>query len=90
MEIEYDQAKDRLNIEKHGISLSRSGEMEILCFLEDERNAYGEVRYRAWGLIDGLPHCLAFTHRQGSVRAISLRRAHRKEFERYVSQQGDE
>ena len=55
-------------------------------FVEDDRNAYGETRYRAWGLLDGHYHCLAFTHRNGRVRAISLRRAHKKEIDRYVSE----
>jgi uncharacterized protein len=84
MMIEYDLAKDETNRRKHGISLERACDLEILAFLEDDRNAYGEIRYRAWGLIDEAPYCLAFTHRDGHVRAISLRRAHRKEFERYV------
>jgi hypothetical protein len=84
MIIEYDPAKEEANIQKHGISLERAGDIDILALLEDDRNAYGEIRYRAWGLIDDQPHCLAFTYRDGHVRAISLRRAHRKEFERYV------
>ena len=84
MDIEFDPAKDEANIAKHGLSLSRAADLEILRFIEDERTAYGEIRYRAWGLIDGKPHCLAFTWRDGRVRAISLRRAHKKEFDRYV------
>ncbi|MFN3503389.1 MAG: BrnT family toxin [Allorhizobium sp.] len=84
MIVEYDQVKEEANRQKHGISLERAGELDILALLQDDRNAYGEIRYRAWGLIDGQPHCLAFTYRDGHVRAISLRRAHRKEFERYV------
>lgn len=84
MIVEYDQVKDEANRQKHGISLERAGELDILALLQDVRNAYDEVRYRAWGLIDDQPHCLAFTYRDGHVRAISLRRAHRKEFERYV------
>lgn len=84
MIIEYDPAKEEANVQKHGISLERARDIDILALLEDDRNAYGEIRYRAWGLIDDQPHCLAFTYRDGHVRAISLRRAHRKEFERYV------
>jgi len=86
MEIAFDPAKDEANVAKHGISLRRSGELEILAFVEDDRNAYGEIRYRAWGLLDGQYHCLAFTYRDGRVRAISLRRAHKKEIDRYVSE----
>lgn len=89
MDIEFDPAKDEANIAKHGVSLARAANLEILAFIEDDRNEYGETRYRAWGMIDGKAHCLAFTHRDGKVRAISLRRAHRKEMDRYVEKDGD-
>ena len=89
MEIQFDADKDRGNIAKHGISLSRASELEILAALEDERTDYGEVRYRAWGLIDGQAYCLAFITRDGAVRAISLRRAHEKEMRRYVQKHHD-
>lgn len=82
--IEFDPEKDALNTAKHGVSLARAVDFEVLAFLKDDRSEYGEVRYRAWGLIDGVAHCLAFTYRNGQVRAISLRRAHRKEMKRYV------
>ena len=84
MNIQFDEAKNRENIAKHGISLDRAGDMEVLSFIEDDRKDYGETRYRAWGLIDGLYYCLAFTYRLGDLRAISLRRAHDKEISRYV------
>ena len=83
MEIEFDAEKDRSNVAKHGISLARAADIEILSVLEDERIDYGERRFRAWGVIDGVAHCLVFTVRNDAVRAISLRRAHRKETERY-------
>jgi uncharacterized protein len=84
MKIMFDPAKDEINIAKHGVSLARSVDLEILAFIEDRRTDYGEVRYRAWGLIDGKAHCLAFTDRDGTFRAISLRRAHKKEMDRYA------
>ena len=84
MDIEFDPAKDQSNIAKHGISLARAAELEIITYVQDERNAYGEVRYRAWGWLDGRYYYLAFTSRNGRMRAISLRRAHRKEIDRYV------
>jgi len=89
MKISFDPAKDEINIAKHGISLERAGDLEILSFIEDTRNDYGETRYRAWGLIDGHAHCLVFTDRDGTLRAISLRRAHKKEMDRYVPAQED-
>jgi uncharacterized DUF497 family protein len=51
----------------------------------DDRYGYGEVRYRAYGYIDGVAYCLAFTSRNGKVRPIGLRRVHTKEMKRYVS-----
>jgi uncharacterized DUF497 family protein len=86
MTVEFDPAKDATNIAKHGVSLSRAADLEILVFLEDDRNEYGEVRYRAWGRIDGKGYSPAFADRDGRIRAISLRRAHKKEMRRHVPQ----
>jgi uncharacterized DUF497 family protein len=86
MEIEFDAAKDQSNIAKHGISLARAAELEIIAYVQDDRSAYGEIRYRAWGLLEGKFYYLAFTSRDGRMRAISFRRAHKKEIKRYVPQ----
>ena len=88
MPIEFDAEKNPADIAEHGISLARAADFQILAFIEDERSDYGEARFRAWGLIDGKAHCLAFTDRQGSLRAISLRRAQRKEMDRHVPKGG--
>lgn len=82
MYVEYDPAKDLANIAKHGVSLARAAELEILVVVKDDR--FAEQRYRIYGLLEGVPHCLAATLRNGFVRAISLRRAHSKEFRRHV------
>ena len=84
MDIEFDIAKDAANIANHGVSLARAADFDFLAVHADDRVASGETRYRAFGLIDGQPHCLAFTLRNGVLRAISLRRAHTKEFKRHV------
>lgn len=89
MIIEFDPAKEEANLAKHEISLSRAVDLEILAFIEDDRNDYGEVRYRAWGMIDEKAYCLIFTDRNGVLRAISLRRAHKKEMDRYASSKPD-
>jgi uncharacterized protein len=88
MSIEFDAEKDRANIAKHGISLARAADLGVLAFIADKRRDYGEARYRAWGLIDVQAYCLAFTDRAGALRAISLRRAHRKEMDRHVAKSG--
>jgi len=80
----FDPDKDAANRAKHGVSLALAEAMVIEAFLVDDRADYGEVRYRAFGLIDGVPHCLVFVDRAGEVRAISLRRSHLKEYRRHV------
>jgi uncharacterized DUF497 family protein len=87
MRIEFDPAKDRSNRDKHGLSLARAADFELLLVLEDDRADYGETRYRAWGTIDGVYHAMAFALRGDVVRVISLRRAHKVEIERYVGKE---
>lgn len=82
MEIEFDPAKDAVNIAKHGISLSRAAEFELLAYVDDDR--FEEPRFRLYGMIDGVAHCVAGTTRGEKVRVISLRRARAKEMKRYV------
>lgn len=89
VKIEFDPAKDAANIAKHGISLARATDMHVLEMTEDDRQAYGETRLRAFGLIDNMVYCLVFTERNGVIRAISLRRAHAKELRRYVQRTTD-
>ncbi|MDE1172792.1 MAG: BrnT family toxin [Parvibaculaceae bacterium] len=83
MKIEFDPAKNEANLAKHGISLVRASDLDMLAVLPDGRFE-DEERFRAWGLIDGAYYCLAFTVRGKKVRAISLRRAHKKEIARYA------
>jgi uncharacterized DUF497 family protein len=49
-----------------------------------------EPRFRAWGFIDGKAYCLAYTHRNNRLRGISLRRARKKEMERYAQEKDRE
>lgn len=83
MDIEFDPAKDATNRAKHHISLARAVDFEVLAYVEDERFD-DEPRFRLYGTIDGVDHCLAGTMRGDKVRVISLRRARQKEMKRYV------
>lgn len=84
MEISFDPQTNEINRRKHGIELARAADLDILAVVEDARFEYGEARYRAYGLLDGNPHCLVFAAAERGVRAISLRRAHEKEIRRHV------
>jgi uncharacterized DUF497 family protein len=83
--VDFDPAKEAINLSKHGVSLARWADLDIAVAFVNDRYDYGEVRYRAYGYIDGVAYCLAFTSRNGKVRPISLRRVHTKEMKRYVS-----
>lgn len=84
MLVTFDANKDVANIAKHGLSLRRASDLEVEEIETDTRFVYGEPRFRAWGTIDGLPYCLGFTVRDGVLRAISLRRAHLKEYRQHA------
>ena len=83
MDIEFDPAKDAANIAKHGVSLAAAADLAVLSVVKDDRFA-GEQRYRLYGMLAGVPHCLAAVLRDGVVRAISFRRAHATEYRRHV------
>ena len=81
---EFDPVKEAINLSKHGISLARWIDLDMKITYVDSRRDYGEIRYRGYGYIEGVPYCLVFTERNGRVRPISLRRAHTKEMRRHV------
>jgi uncharacterized DUF497 family protein len=81
---EFDPAKEAINLSKHGVSLARWVDLDIFAIVRDDRFDYGEPRYRAYGVIDGVSYCLAFTVRNEQYRPISLRRAHAKEMRRHA------
>ncbi len=82
--IEFDPVKDAINRSKHGLGLSDFTGFDDDPLLQiDDRTDYGESRYRAFGRIGGVAHCLVYTVRGDSLRLISFRRAHEKELQRY-------
>jgi hypothetical protein len=78
MDIEFDPAKDAENIAKHGVSLSRAVDLDVITVVL-------ERRFRAYGYLDGKGYCLAFTRRGTNIRAINLRRAREKEMRRHTA-----
>lgn len=84
MVVEFDPAKDAANLAKHGVSLVRAVDLEIVARVSDDR--YSEPRFRAYGYIEGEAYCLAYAVRGDAVRVISLRRARNKEMRRYEPQ----
>lgn len=86
MDIDFDPNKDRINQEKHGISLEVAEQIEWDTAMEssDERNDYGEDRYTALAFIGTRLYCVVFVDREVGRRIISLRKANAREVKHYV------
>ena len=77
MELERDEAKREGNLAKHGLDFSVSLELFADYFMErlDTRQEYGEDRWVALGMIQGMAVVLVYTERDDKLRPISLRKA---------------
>lgn len=86
MRFDFDPNKNRLNLEKHGLSLSLAEELDwdaALLWIDD-RQDYGETRVLALAPKTEILYYVAFVDRADVRRIISLRRANRREVKRYV------
>jgi uncharacterized DUF497 family protein len=81
MDFEWDEAKNRRNLAKHGISFEEAAGVFAGPMLGevDDRGTYGEIRFRVFGTVAGRLLCVVYTMRQERVRIISARRASRAE-----------
>jgi uncharacterized DUF497 family protein len=85
MDFEWDEAKNRANLAKHGIDFTRAKEIFQGYVLEsaDVRRNYGETRVVAVGVTDGTELTVVYTPRGEIRRIISARRAKRDERRAY-------
>jgi uncharacterized protein len=85
VEIDFDPVKDQINRTKHGVSLAAVVDMDfdLAIVIEDRRVDYGETRFIAYAPIGGVLHVVWFTMRGNVLRAIGLRRANRRERQKY-------
>ena len=86
IEFEWDEAKAKLNLKKHGVSFFtaaasfRNQRVERI----DDRADYGEVRWIALGQADMEIYRIVFTWRsENRIRIISAQRASKNEEEIY-------
>ncbi|NPT62535.1 BrnT family toxin [Paraburkholderia elongata] len=88
MQIEFDPVKDQINQGKHGVSLAMAEafEMDVALVWRDNRFDYSEERFTAFGPIGDRIYSLSFTMRGETLRAISLRKANRREVLKYVDE----
>jgi uncharacterized protein len=86
MRIEFDPAKDLVNLAKHGASLGLAVELdwEAALVWVDGRFDYDETRMIALAPQAEILYYVAFVDRSEVRRVISLRRANRREVKHYV------
>ena len=88
MKIEYDINKSHSNFTKHGVYLDLAEQilqdrnrLDVL----DDRFDYGEIRFIAYAQYQGRIWVCIYTIRSNIYRIISLRKAHDKETEKYLT-----
>jgi uncharacterized DUF497 family protein len=85
-EFEWDDAKAEANARKHKLSFrvaSRVFDDPLVLIEQDDSEDYGEARYLAIGLVEGLLVTVAYTERSERIRIISARRANSHEQRAY-------
>ncbi len=88
MKVIYDTAKDLINKEKHGVSLTDAAllDWEAALIWQDTRRAYGETRMIALAPIGERLYCAVYVDREDDRRIISLRKANYREVIQYANQ----
>ena len=83
--ITFDPVKSSANATLRGLPFSRVEELDwsTAIMREDTRYDYGEQRFRVFGYIGSRLHAVVITPRAGSIHVISLRKANRREQQRY-------
>lgn len=78
---EWDNEKAARNLAKHGVPFEavHGFDWRTAIEAEDTRYDYGETRMQALGKIGGRYHVLVCAWRNDRIRAISLRKANRRE-----------
>ena len=86
LEFEWDEAKARINLEKHKVSFLTAAATFTNERLEriDDREDYGELRWIALGRVKDEVYRVVFTWRgENLIRLISAQKASRDEQESY-------
>ena len=72
MEIEFDPAKDEANLAKHGISLARAVDFEIIAFREDESRIRKDHAPENFAILRHM--ALNLLRKESSVKSIKRKR----------------
>ncbi len=85
MKIEYDPAKNALNIRTRGISFDCAYDFDwyTAVIIQDVRKDYSEDRFVAIGYLNCRLHVICFTPAKDGLRIISFRKANKREAKAY-------
>lgn len=83
---DWDEAKRKANLAKHGVDFTAAARMDWSAALTEAQFREGETRCLTYAPLGGRLHALVWTQRGESVRLISLRRANKREYDRYVTE----
>jgi len=86
MDFELDDDKNRLNLEKHGISFEEAVFVfdDVHLSRVDTREGYGEMRDITIGMMAGtVVTVVVHTDRENAIRIISARKANKRERSEY-------
>ena len=86
MHYEWDENKNKANIEKHGFSFNDAYlffDETYLCYEDLRSDYYKEKRFIAIGTIKDRVVVLIFTKRNSKTRIISMRKANEKETKKF-------
>ncbi|MGB8013460.1 MAG: BrnT family toxin [Terriglobales bacterium] len=90
MKYEWDEAKNRKNLAKHGLSFEDAEEVFAgpCVTFEDDRFAYGEERLITLGRLAGRLVVIAHAPHDEGTRIISMRKGNRREQKIYQKRLG--
>ena len=88
MRFEWDEAKRRINLTRHGIDFLDIPPVfdGLTADLVDERYNYGEERLFTLGLLNGEVVAIGYTQNGDLIRLITARRASRNEEIKYFKE----
>ncbi len=88
MRFEWDEAKRRINLTRHGIDFADVPQAfdGLTADLLDERYDYGEERLFTLGLLNGEVVAISYKQSGGLIRLITARRATRNEEIKYFKE----
>jgi uncharacterized DUF497 family protein len=90
MKYDWDEAKNRKNVAKHGLSFEDAEQVfaGACVTFEDDRFAYGEERLITLGLLARRLVVIAHAPRDDGTRIISMRKGNRREQKIYQERLG--